>query len=213
MITYMTIALALIAIGLTAKVIFRDYPGSAISVARNQLFSLRDELFELGKSGQLAFDSQGYRAARQMINGMIRYAHDLSLTQLMCTWTIKTVRKQKMPASEWDRAIATLPEDAKKKVDEIIDQAFVTMFRLLVTRSALLSALLIAVMVVRAVCVCAMKLAEIFVREKKTRTSNAVEEVYEEVVLHQASGRTFQRAVKAEAKRYSFAPDMCLQAA
>jgi len=49
---------------------------------RQELFGLRDELFDRAASGAIGFDSSAYMATRQMLNGMIRFSHRLSFSRL-----------------------------------------------------------------------------------------------------------------------------------
>lgn len=50
---------------------------------RQELFAVRDELFDRARSGEIAFDSRSYTTARLIINGMIRFAHKISISELL----------------------------------------------------------------------------------------------------------------------------------
>ncbi len=52
---------------------------------REDIFSLRSELFEYGATGAISFDSQPYRQLRSLLNSMIRFAHEISFVRLSVT--------------------------------------------------------------------------------------------------------------------------------
>jgi len=55
----------------------------AISLLREELFSLREQLFNLAhKERKIAFDSVVYRSLEITLNGTIRFGHSLSLIKL-----------------------------------------------------------------------------------------------------------------------------------
>ncbi len=48
---------------------------------RNELFALRDELFDYGDSGAISFGHPAYALLRVRMNGMLRFAHRATLLQ------------------------------------------------------------------------------------------------------------------------------------
>jgi len=56
---------------------------------RDQLFALRDKLFDEARSGRVRFDSEGYRVARAVCNGMVRFAHEISIADFLA-WRLLT---------------------------------------------------------------------------------------------------------------------------
>lgn len=50
---------------------------------RQSLFALRDEFFDDAAAGKIPFDSRAYGILRTTINGMIRFAHQLTLAQFI----------------------------------------------------------------------------------------------------------------------------------
>ena len=63
-----------------ALVLFNNY---RVDLLRQELFELRDRLFDEAMAGRLSFDSRAYRATRIMINGMLRFAHRASLARFL----------------------------------------------------------------------------------------------------------------------------------
>jgi len=47
---------------------------------RQNLFEVRDSLFDDARAGKIAFDSPAYRNTRLMLNGMIRFGHRPRMT-------------------------------------------------------------------------------------------------------------------------------------
>ena len=52
-----------------------------IDYLRQDLFELRDRLFDDAAAGRISFESHSYRATRTLLNGMLRYAHRMSLAR------------------------------------------------------------------------------------------------------------------------------------
>lgn len=198
MITILSAMVAVAFILLAADLIFRGLPDSAIAIARNSLFRQRDELFALGARGEVDFQHQGYQAARTMLNSFIRFAHDLTLSQLILTKLLMRIRNINPPQSGWDSAIASLPGEQREKVQVILDDAMVSMFRLMVTRSLVLSGLFAMIFVCRGFYVVTHKAAAKFRNRQKASESDAV---FEEVISH-SPGQSIKGAIKQQAKRY-----------
>lgn len=50
---------------------------------RQELFEIRDRLFDEAVAGQISFDSRAYRATRLVLNGLLRFAHRVSLARFV----------------------------------------------------------------------------------------------------------------------------------
>ncbi|MGY1458184.1 hypothetical protein ACW5F0_05975 [Luteimonas sp. A534] len=197
---------------LCALIIFREAPRSAIALARNDLFKARDQLFRVAQSGAVGFDHEGYRAARALLNGLIRYAHDLSLSQLVLTRVLAKLRGVTISTRDWDCAIASLPEDAKPLVQHVLDDAMLSMLRLMVTRSLLLSIVAVALGVVHTIGTALVKLGG-RIEKAVPQEERAPETLFEDVLSH-SPGLRFKKAVKQEARGYpTFGNSMLANAA
>jgi hypothetical protein len=63
---------------------------------RERLFELRFELFRLGVSGELPFDSDTYRTLETLICGLLRFGHRISLlTFILCRKEQERAKKDK----------------------------------------------------------------------------------------------------------------------
>lgn len=67
---------------------------------RHNLFVLRDSLFDNAEKYGIAFDSEAYKAVRELMNSYLRFAHHMSFLKLAvvaivtrCTGSVDQVRK------------------------------------------------------------------------------------------------------------------------
>lgn len=58
-------------------------------IYRQQLFRIRDNLFDIAARGEISFDDPAYHTLRYMLNGAIQYAHRISATTLFLTWVFR----------------------------------------------------------------------------------------------------------------------------
>jgi hypothetical protein len=78
--TYFT---SLISILFIFVLIFWFYRGYRVDSFRQKMFLLRDNLFDEAMNGNIPFESDAYGMLRSTINGAIRFAHKLSLWQII----------------------------------------------------------------------------------------------------------------------------------
>lgn len=64
-------------------IIFGPYNRYRIDRFRHEIFSIRDNLFLAAADGKISFDSHAYLTTRTMLNGMIRFAYQISLVRLL----------------------------------------------------------------------------------------------------------------------------------
>jgi hypothetical protein len=60
--------------------LYRDYETDRF---RQEMFCLRDSLFDAAHAGKIAFDHPAYGTTRRLMNGFIRKAHTMSLLHLV----------------------------------------------------------------------------------------------------------------------------------
>jgi len=58
--------------------VFELWPAQRVDIFRQQMFTLRDELFDFASQGGIKFDDPAYILLRHLMNGFIRYAHNLT---------------------------------------------------------------------------------------------------------------------------------------
>ena len=87
-------------IAILSVVLLKLWRDARLDSFRQELFVLRDELFDYAASGKIAFDDPAYRLLRQMMNGMIRYGHQISFFRfLMTAITVRLIEGD--PESVW----------------------------------------------------------------------------------------------------------------
>ncbi len=101
--------LSILAVGFLFFRLYRDY---AVAKFRQDLFMLRDEIFDYAASGHIKFDDPVYELLRTTINGFIRYGHRLSFTELI----VFSVLKQRNP--EYDNTYSRRWNEASKGLDK-----------------------------------------------------------------------------------------------
>jgi len=101
---------------------YRDYH---IDYLRENLFTLRCELFELAdNSDDLEFGSPAYGMLRDRINSSIRYAHKMTVVDVICMLIamrgdVQTQERVNSSELRWKSCCKELSEDVRKKVFEI----------------------------------------------------------------------------------------------
>lgn len=82
---------------------------------REEIFSLREELFLKARAGDLSFESHGYLYARAVLNGLVRYAHELSIVDFVVFGLV--VPKELVEARrEKARALASAMSEADRRI-------------------------------------------------------------------------------------------------
>lgn len=63
-----------------------------IDVTRQQLFELRDQLFDLAADGKLSFQSETYKILRKVFNTSIRFAHEADWVHIYVFYITATLK-------------------------------------------------------------------------------------------------------------------------
>ena len=98
----------------------------AVDHFRQNVFSLRGELFDLAASGGIAFDHPAYGMLRSIMNGFIRGAHEIRLFSPLTYFVLRSKSSlesdaEKLEAS-WIQALESLPEPTREKVSSYRNQ-------------------------------------------------------------------------------------------
>jgi len=117
--------------------LYRDY---RVDLFRQRLFALRDELFDLGRTSQIAFHHQAYGLLRTTINGYIRFAHRLSffVGRAPASAIYKAVMAS-LPATPFGRlpkALETVDPQVRAQLESIVTRMHFAVFDQLVLTSA-----------------------------------------------------------------------------
>jgi hypothetical protein len=125
-----------------AIVVFKMIPAMLLDSFRQNMFAVRDELFDFAAEGNIAFDHPAYVLLRRQMNGFIRYAHQLTVFRILMTAAIHKVVASPEPKDwrkEWAQALeSTSTEYVKMKLFEFHKRAMILAFKRLIIGSPLL---------------------------------------------------------------------------
>ena len=128
--------------------LFWLYRDLRIDLFRQELFSLRDELFDYAASGAISFDHPAYGTLRMTMNGYTRFAHRMTLLQVLLY--VYLPRRPREPDVEWrfDSHWASVAEglgpDVRERLDDYISRMHALVLKHVVYGSPLLVLLLLA---------------------------------------------------------------------
>ena len=97
-----------------------------VDIFRQRLFAIRDELFDLAADGEISFCEPAYTRLRFLVNGMIQYAHRISLPLLLVSLTLMKEYPKSIRV-DWKETLNATPEGARLKllrIHERMDDAF-----------------------------------------------------------------------------------------
>ena len=130
-------------------VILKLWPELRLDSFRQEMFALRDELFDFADAGNIGFSHPSYKLLRRSMNGFIRFGHHLTFFRLCMTllrWRFGLER----PNLGWTRSLSqslkTIPDETvRTKLEAFHSRAFVLVFRRLVMGSPILIGVVLAV--------------------------------------------------------------------
>lgn len=93
---------------LAVTVLFKILPMLRLDCFRQNIFSVRDELFDYAAAGNISFDDPAYILLRRQMNGMIRYGHQLTLFRVLVTWVMREISGENQKFvwhDSWEKAL------------------------------------------------------------------------------------------------------------
>jgi len=132
---------------LLVVVLLKFWAEARLDSFRQQMFALRDELFDFAADGNIGFDEPAYRLLRQSMNGNIRYAHQLTffracMTMAEVALTIHSPRSDW--SGDWKRALEKLSDkQTREKMEAFHGRSMQLVIERLVLGSPLLLALVL----------------------------------------------------------------------
>lgn len=79
---------SLLSVALILIFLFKMYEDYRVDKFRQDMFKIRDDLFDNAMHGRLSFDDPSYGLIRRVINGHIRFAHRINILDLAMFATI-----------------------------------------------------------------------------------------------------------------------------
>ena len=127
-----------------ATILYGPWQTFCTDAARQTLFEVRDDLFDLAAQGKLSFQSPAYRAIRTAIEQNIRYAHTLTLWRFIAIfWHMKRsgTLQQK---SDLTRAIESISDvEVRNQIHVLAMRVTRENMWMMVTKSPLLFLILV----------------------------------------------------------------------
>jgi hypothetical protein len=127
--------------------VFWLYRGYRVDKFRQDMFALRDELFDFADSGAISFDDPAYGFLRRTMNGYIRFGHRLSLLHAVVFWTLSEPDSLRKPSESFDTQWNGVVNDVAPAVGEQLASFRSRMERLLIQHLVLNSPLLVLLIV------------------------------------------------------------------
>lgn len=121
--------------------VYRQY---RTDLLRQRIFNARDDLFLSAADGNIPFDSDAYIMTRETLNGMLRYAHSLSVMDIVFAAIFRKLVKtnhQLDPTEEYfatyRRALSVIPENELDVIKKCILEMHLAVLVHLLTTSYL----------------------------------------------------------------------------
>jgi hypothetical protein len=106
--------LALFALWIVVYYLWRDFRHDAF---RDDIFSIRDEMFLYAAEGNISFDNPAYTILRNRMNVLLRHGHEFTLTRMALIVGTHRGTKNEIVA-KWEAAVAELPDNTQAKMRE-----------------------------------------------------------------------------------------------
>jgi hypothetical protein len=103
-------------IGVT--VLFKSLPMMRLDCFRQNMFAVRDDLFDYAAAGNISFDDPAYVLLRHQMNGMIRYGHQLTVFRVLVTSVMRSLSREGqiyLWHDSWEKALGNLKSDAVRQ--------------------------------------------------------------------------------------------------
>ena len=147
-------------------VLLRLYRGYSVDRFRQEMFALRDEVFDFAAAGGIAFDHSAYGMLRLTMNGFVRWADKLRLMEILFLRLLShrdRGQNSKFDA-DWEKALNGLGDASRHRLNDFRDRMHQVVIAHLLFRSPVVVITLIVPLVTWVV---GMKLAS-FVMERTT---------------------------------------------
>lgn len=119
----MTAIQGMISLAALSCLVLLLYNKYRVDLLRQELFEIRDALFDEAVAGRISFDSHAYQATRFLLNGMLRFAHELSLARFVVALSILRWRKLEVGGESFDIALNASPESDRKLCRHFVARA------------------------------------------------------------------------------------------
>jgi len=130
-----------------AFIVCKLWPEQRVDLFRQQMFALRDELFDFAADGKVGFEEPAYRQLRALMNGLIRYAHNITPFRTLLAYlrwkTLTLQERDRQWAIAWQRAVNNVENpETRKSLEEFHSRATMLVMSQLVLSPGVLVTLL-----------------------------------------------------------------------
>lgn len=122
--------------------LYRDY---TVDRFRQEMFALRDEVFDFAASGGIAFRHPAYGTLRLTMNGFVRWADRLRLMDVVFLRLMsrRDVGENTKFDADWERALDSLDDTSRRRMNEFRDRMHQVLIAHLLRRAPVVFATLI----------------------------------------------------------------------
>ncbi len=112
------------------------YPEYATDIFRQRMFALRDRLFDEALEGRIAFTHPAYGMLRSTMNGFIRFAHRISLGQMLWIMMVPSAQPDSRAFTQrWESALSTLDPNTRDHIEQYLQEMNWLVIRHVIRRS------------------------------------------------------------------------------
>jgi hypothetical protein len=137
----------LVALAVLSVLLFNLIPAYRLDAFRQKMFTQRDRLWDYAAAGNISFDDPAYLLLRKLMNGFIRYGHQLTFFRVFMTmlhWHAIGQAPELTWHTKWDRALSQVQDaEVKAYLENAHQRAVTAMVKHLATGSPILMALLV----------------------------------------------------------------------
>ena len=138
---------SLLCLTLLMPLLLRLWAGARLDSFRQEMFIVRDDLFDYAASGEIGFNDPAYRLLRQLMNGFIRYGHQLTFFRI-CMGAAQVKILGQEPSinwtTKWEKALSNIKnEEVKKSLEEFHSRTGLCVGKRLILGSPILLAIFV----------------------------------------------------------------------
>ena len=111
--------LSIISLALLWFLVSDAWPAYRVDVFRQDLFDIRDLLFDVAVANPRLFEHPSYMQLRSRINSSIRFAHKFTTTRLIITLILLKKHKIIVGTEDWTLRLHELPEELQSRLKEV----------------------------------------------------------------------------------------------
>jgi hypothetical protein len=124
-----TAAQSLVSIGFLFFLVFFLVNQHRIDRLRQQLFFIRDALFDEAADGRISFDSKAYIYTRTVLNGLLRFSHRVSISRFLTVALLMSKDDQSESSSTVRAAMSASPEADRVVCEQYLRKAHMAVLK------------------------------------------------------------------------------------